>query len=554
MPSVDPRGPLHLLDSGYESAVSPCNNSLDSDSDISETSTFTNSPVSCYSIPKPSNNTASGEPSNPSPETGTTIGTLDQAKISRSSSSNNNKKNDASSISSTDSDSSNETDASSSSSSSCCEEVASDVACATAKMEEDTLNSSAKLKKSVGFTPMSTLYVFDEDNYDVNKTWFSSHELRAFRADAFLTVNWMVMKNMDPQEKELVVEELQTDGNHGKNTDSNNNDPSYTYYSNKYGYDRQKEIQSIAEDAKYEFCERGVECRTPVGRYKKNKRRMDAMRVVLLYQHMQRQHRRERKREERRKEQLQYRQEGKPKTILRNHTSSFEARRRIEADVDADALSTVYGTYCQGSASLALAQGQADAIAAGMPPTPISTLEESQSLKEEGQAEQKKETDKNNPLLKCPSLCDDGNEENDDDGEDEFMDKLISLSFVSQDSDADDEDSENDSMDDHSLSLDDLALDSDDVMEPEEVSGVVEVELIEDEEKQQHSHRISYEEFSPKPRNLRRKSWSSSNSLPNAGALVQHKANRLDAPATSVSFSSLELGDLFLGAVGLNFC
>eukprot|EP00531_Pseudo-nitzschia_arenysensis_P001783 CAMPEP_0116126768 /NCGR_PEP_ID=MMETSP0329-20121206/6500_1 /TAXON_ID=697910 /ORGANISM="Pseudo-nitzschia arenysensis, Strain B593" /LENGTH=534 /DNA_ID=CAMNT_0003620857 /DNA_START=244 /DNA_END=1845 /DNA_ORIENTATION=+ len=533
MPSIDPRGPVHLLDAGYESAVSPCNDYLDSDSDVSETSTFTNSPVSCHSIPKPSNNTASEEPPIPSPETEKTIEPQDEA---------NKNNNDVSSISSTDITS---VDSDSSNDSSCLEEGASDVACATAKMEEDTLNSSAKFKKSVGFTAMSTLYVFEEEDYDVNKTWYSSHKLRAFRADSFLTVNWMVMKNMDPQEKELVMEELQKDSNHSKN-----NNPSYCYYSNKYGYDRQKEIQSIAEDANYEFCERGVECRTPVGRYKKNKRRIDAMRVVMLYQHMQRQHRRERKREERRQQQLQYQQEGKPKTILRRHTASLEARRRVEADVDADALSNVYGTYCKESASLALAQGQSDAIAAGMPPTPICTLEESKSMEEkEQQAGLKKEVDKKNPLLKCPSLCDD---DDDDEEEDEFMDKLISLSFVSQDNDADDEDSENDS-DEHSLSLDDLAVDSDSVMEPEEVSGVVEVELIEDEEKQQHSHRISYEEFSPKPRNYRRKSWSSSNSLPNAGVLVQHKPNRLDAPPTSASFSSLELGDLFFGAVGLNF-
>ena len=125
--------------------------------------------------------------------------------------------------------------------------------------EEDTLHSStAKIKKSVGFERFSTLYVFDDDAneekgfYDVGKTWYSSQELRAFRADAFLTVNWLVMKNVIPQNEQL-TEKLKKDSNH--------NNESYNFYSNKYGYDRKKEMQSIAEEASYEFCERGIECR-----------------------------------------------------------------------------------------------------------------------------------------------------------------------------------------------------------------------------------------------------------------------------------------------------
>ena len=85
------------------------------------------------------------------------------------------------------------------------------------------------------------------------------------------------------------------------------NNENYCYYSDKYGYDRQRELQTIApRKGQFEFCERGIECRTPLGRVIKNKRRLDAMRVVMLYQQMQKQHRRERRREQRRQKQNQY--------------------------------------------------------------------------------------------------------------------------------------------------------------------------------------------------------------------------------------------------------
>mmetsp|Transcript_20105 Transcript_20105/g.50010 ORF Transcript_20105/g.50010 Transcript_20105/m.50010 type:complete len:524 (+) Transcript_20105:324-1895(+) len=517
MPTINPRGPLHLLD-GYDSA-SPIGDSLDSDSEVSDTSTFTNSPVSCYNTAKPAAPSSSAEK---------------EKRISSSPE----EDNDASSISSTDTTSA---DSESERSSVCCE-GASDVACAAQKQEEeDTLHSStAKIKKSVGFESLSTLYVFDDEAneekgfYDVGKTWYSAQDLRAFRADAFLTVNWLVMKNVTPQNKQL-MDEL--------NKDSNNGNESYNFYSNKYGYDREKEMQSIAEEATYDFCERGVECRTPLGRYKKNKRRIDAMRVVMLYQHMQRQHRRERKREERRKQQLQYQDANpnRPKTILRRHTASIEDRKRAEADNDADALSNVYGSYCKDSASEALARGQTDAIAAGMPPASISAIIESHSLELQEEEEAKNDVGKKKTLLKCPSLTD---KAEDADEEDAWMDKLVSLSFnSSQENNADDEDSQNDSLSsDLSLSLDDLTQDGK-LVETEEVSGIIEVELIEDDEKQEHSHRIHCSEVFPENK-FRRQSWSSARSLPDAAQLA-----KLEARPTSVSFSSLELGDLFFGAV-----
>ena len=548
MPSI-PSRPLELLSPFAPLANrnhSECNDfdkkrhsdsSIQSDSDDSEKSTVTNSPLSCYNsmryAPNPTKDDAFSitQPSEHLAATNTTNGPLEPC----------NPELDDSSLSSDD-DASLESESDLVSSNNDCDCDLDSVGAITPQQEsldKQTKEDSPK-KKSVGFERFSTLYVFlddssgqDEDGfYDINATWYSLNELKAFRADAFLTVNWMVMKSMNPRNRKL-LEELQmqnscssflSQGN-GSSNDTNN------YYSNKFGYDRQKEIQIIAEEANYEFCERGVECRTPLGRYKKNKRRMDAMRVVMLYQQMQKQHRRELQRQERRKQQRQY--NSLPRRTIQRHNSDPEVLRRIEADVDANALSNVYGAYCKDSAAEALARGQTDAIAAGMPTT-NDTREDQIVI-----------IDKEPTVEDSPSI---DNEEN------EFMDRLISLSFCSDNNEAkDEEDSTASSVSEGSLLLEDLAQhnDNEDAEDPREVSGVVEVELVEGD-----FPRISYSEVPLAPpvssnKKIQNRSWShpnwtttfSCNSLPSAA--VQQK---MVAPPTSASFSSLEMGGLFFDA------
>jgi hypothetical protein len=467
-------------------------------------------------------------------------------------------------------------------------------AVAKAELEKETKH---KKKHSVGFEPLSTLYVFDDDAsgkedkdyYDIDNTWYSSHELKSFRADAFLTVNWMVMKGINPITANKAA------------TPPENNEH-YCYYSNKYGYDRQRELQTIApRKGQFEFCERGIECRTPLGRVIKNKRRLDAMRVVILYQQMQKQHRRERRRERRRQKQNQY-QEGDDisnsskknkakKTssnntmMIRRHTPSPEAVRKIEADIDADALANVYGSYCKESASEAVTRGLADATAAGIPTSPKSTSSSPTSTGEEAtllshpydRTTTKSTNCQNTVKFECPSLCD-------EDDDDLFMDKITSVSFADQDENDDNVDEECSTTSSISSSTScaspprgDTSLTSVTSMSLEDLTEsnkhgdeerlnhshpVVEVELIEGNDDQPHRIIYCYEQQQKQKQkeNLRRKSWShpelkspiSCSSLPEPSSQLEVSASPVSAhgaSAMSSSFSSLELGGLFFGAV-----
>ena len=509
MPSIAAR-PLHLLEVDrnhhHEDAKSFPGDPSDSDSEESETSTFTNSPLSFYRTNKPSNILE------PPSESLSLPGSMEHP-FSFSIEKNSPLDTDGdSSISSTASTS--VVDCESGLTSSSDSDMDLDAALVTKAQSLDQEPTTSSSKKSVGFESLSTLYIFDDDAsgkkekgfYDIDRTWYSSQELKSFRADAFLTVKWMVMKNINPRNKQ-VLNDLQSGSSSRRHSKSKN--------TKKYGYDRQMEIQTISEDANYEFCERGIECRTPLGRFVKNKHRVDAMRVVMLYQQMLKQHRRDRRREARRQQQKQY--HDSPMTI-QCHKPDPEALRRIEADIDADALSSVYGLYCKDSSSEALARGQADAISVGMPTA--------------SKTQQKRATKEKTRTLECPSLCDEENV---------FIDNLITSSLSIR--------SEN------SLSLYDLAAYSQDEQEedPQEVSGVVEVELIEGNE--EHSHRIHCSESTPAPytsrlRFTRCKYWShpelksalSCASIPNKEA-----EEPLKPP--SASFSNLELGGLLFWAV-----
>lgn len=471
-----------------------------------------------------------------------------------------------------------------------------DLAVAKAEVKNETKH---KEKHSVGFEPLSTLYVFDDDAsgkedkdyYDIDNTWYSSHELKSFRADAFLTVKWMVMKGINP------IASI-------KAAPAPKNNENYCYYSDKYGYDRQRELQTIApRKGQFEFCERGIECRTPLGRVIKNKRRLDAMRVVMLYQQMQKQHRRERRREQRRQKQNQY-EEGDDisksskkskikKTsslsnntmMIRRHTPSPEAVRKIEADIDADALANVYGSYCKESSSKAFTRGLTDASAAGIPTSPQSTSSSPTSSGEEAthlahpydRTTTKSTNHQNTVKFECPSLCDE------DDG-DLFMEKITSVSFADQDENDDDADEECSTTSSISSSIscaspprDDTSWTSDTSMSLEDFTEnnnygdeerlnhshpVVEVELIEGNDDQPHRIIYCYEhqqQQKPKP-HVRRKSWShpewksplSCASLPEASSQLEvspSTASAHGASAMSSSFSSLELGGLIFGAV-----
>ncbi len=539
MPSI-PSRPLELLSPFAPLANrnhSECNDfgksrhsdsSIQSDSDDSEKSTLTNSPLSCYNPIKFSSNPAK------TPEDDALSTTQHSEHVAPSNSTKGpldtcDPDIDESSLSSSD-DMSLEPES----------DCDLDSVGAT-KPQQESLDKQMKKegpkKKSVGFERLSTLYVFEDNGsgqdeeglYDINNAWYSINELKAFRADAFLTVNWLVMKSINPKNRKL-LEELQLQNScssfrsQGRGGNETNN-----YYSNKFGYDRQKEIQIIAEESNYEFCKRGVECRTPMGRYKKNKRRMDAMRVVMLYQQMQKQHRRELKRQERRQQQRQY-HSSFPRRTIQRHTSDPEALRRIEADVDTNALSNIYSAYCKDSAAEALARGQTDAIAVGMPTT------------NETREEQITTIDQKPKEVDCPSITNE---------EDEFMDRLISLSFCSDDNEAEQEEESTTSyVSEGSLLLEDLAQHDED---PQEVSGVVEVELVEGNE--ENPHRIYCSEVAPTVSNNKKaqnKSWShpdwtttfSCNSLPSAAA-----QQKLVSPPTSASFSSLEMGGLVFDAV-----
>ena len=473
-----------------------------------------------------------------------------------------------------------------------------------------TEKKKKKPKGSVKFTELSTLYVFqDEYKYNARDTWYSSHDLKAFRADAFLTVNWMVTKSIteeddavseqqQQQQQEQPEDELQASCNIGENNNSsgdsdsdenNEDDPyNYCYYSNKYGYDRQKELKRIARRHRhqlltmgdYEFCPRGVECRTPMGRFVKNKRRLDAMRVVLLYQQMQKQHRRERKRAMRRKQQAQHNRRRESADDLRgvlrhdrhhhhrhpaaNHSSADpEAVRRIEADIDAMSLASVYGSYCEESAFEALERGRADASEAGMPRSSapiaddaaasdnsITVTKAAVSAPRQQHQRPRSQPKTGETLVECPSLCD----EEDEDEEDEFMDNLVSLSFVEREDDDDDDDDEYDdrsnassstggSESETSISLADLLFGPHDTegdghcqrsSEQQVENSEVEIEFVEDDA--ERPHRIYWSSDPVHSVNAdNEKANSSSNNNNNNGDAVHHRA--LKRPSRSNSWS-----------------
>jgi len=514
---------------------------------------------------------------------------------------------------------------------------------ANPKVEKEIKDTTSKTKKkSIGFEPISTMYVFEDDDsgkgeegyYNVDNTWYSSQDLKAFRADVFITINWMIMKGIDPstivdnkrarpqppqkqQHKHKQLKGLMCSSSSSQQQDNNKCD--YNYYSNKYSSDRHKEINAIAQKANYEFCERGVECRTPLRRLIKNKRRVDAMRVVMLYQQMQKQHRRQRRREQRRQQDSLPRVD-KPFPVIRRHRPDPEALRKIEADIDVNALANVYGSYCKESSSEAFGRGIADALEAGipvsLPPLPSTNTSTATQLPLSEQEvtrlvhpydltriHTRIHTRKckgstttttavattippaknyQNARINCPSLCDE------EDEDDDFMDKLVSLSYVNHDEDEcealddnesptlssvtlssrckeglpppkDDDDSSVGS--DSSLSLGDLVgID----IEDEATNYQVEVELIEGNNDEQ-PHRIYCSNSGSCTTNSPRKavhrhrggyrtrsnSWSCSSMPTPASPQQQHHPQQhplgLSPPKFS-SFSSLELGRFFFGA------
>ena len=381
------------------------------------------------------------------------------------------------------------------------------------KSEATKKSTEKRQNLSVDFEPLSTLYVFndvgkeDQDyRYDIGKTWYSPRELKEFRADVFLNVNWVIMKKVDSSSKSRSISsknainldqdeeepsQKQTPRLPRRSTSWPNNScaskPSETPSHNHSFYKNNskiKEMNAKAQKSNYEFCERGVECRTPTGRYLKNKRRVDAVGVVMLYQQMQKQHRRQRRREERRSRQLQHYDDDESslgdtphfrlQQVRRHTTQDPEALRKLQDNIDAEALANVYRSYCDESISEALDYGQSDAIEAGMCPAlvpePYPSLDQCSSS----------------------SSCSE---------DDEFMDKLINLSVVhrsyDEDDDKDDEETSTlSSNSEESLKLVALSVENDDDDDDDDVdlnphqeleaSGVVEVELIEGNEEQPH--------------------------------------------------------------------
>lgn len=352
--------------------------------------------------------------------------------------------------------------------------------------DSKTKDSPPKTKHSVVFDPFSTLYVFNDDSdgeeekYNIRNAWYSAQDLKSFRADAFLTVNWIVMKGVDPSSStgNASPEEQPRKSNGQHNQRPHKSE--YSWYSKKYGYGRKKKVEKINDATLkgYEFCERGVECRTPLGRIAKSKRRQDALRVVLLYQQMQRRDRRERRRDLRRqKQQEQQNRSDRNKNtqlscIRYRKTPDPEAVLRNEANIDAEALAMVYGNYCEESLSEAFAMGQADASFAGIStaasyltdydtddtsspetgkeaslldhPCDSSCEELSQASKDFTRAQSAPNHFTKGEIVNCPSLCD-------DDDDEEFMDKLVTLSFA--DHSDDDESDEESLVLDHSATI-----------------------------------------------------------------------------------------------------
>lgn len=307
-----------------------------------------------------------------------------------------------------------------------------------------TQQEQKKIKKSVRFTALSTMYVFEDENYyDITKTWYSRQDLKSFRADSFLTVNWMVINGIG-DETGVVVGSTGDDAEQQRAQQKRMQEQEY--YSNREDYNRGRELNAAARDVDYVFCERGVECRTPMGRMLKNKRRLNAMRVVMMYQQMQKQHRRERRRELRRQQQRQHQRQYHK--MLRSERlrqqeefqQNLEKSRWIDMDIDADALATVYGSYCKESRSVATLRGQKDAVAAGMSPeqlppptndaTAATTITTKLSDTVSVASTMATTTAGAASIVDCPSLFVEDECENDCDEDDEVLEKLITLSYI----------------------------------------------------------------------------------------------------------------------------
>ena len=165
-------------------------------------------------------------------------------------------------------------------------------------------NSSNINRRSVRFDPKCALHVLDDnvcDQEDGADTWYSAEDIQKFQADAWMNVNLLVT---------------------GKNKN------------NKSDHCREQQ-----------FCSRGVECRTPLGRVVKEMRRSESMRAVLFYQEVQR---------------------GQQRVLMETSSSSSSVftisneQLQIEQDENANAIARIYASHCKDAAEAALVLGRRD--------------------------------------------------------------------------------------------------------------------------------------------------------------------------------------------------
>jgi len=210
-------------------------------------------------------------------------------------------------------------------------------------------------------------------------TWYTSKELKLFRADIWLTINWMLLNGI-------------SGGDSDDDGDGTIPASATTIINNRHKQSSKgMSLRMLNQKYKhYPFCSKGIEGRTPIGRLIKQKRRKDAVRTVLSIQ-----------------KGLRKKQEKQEHAGTKEEDEQ-QVEQRKQADVKA--LAFVYASHCRESCSSALHLGRDYAKEAAMIVMTETTIAEEEESRQEENNKKKKKKEMvlvSSNIVHYHSLCDD---------------------------------------------------------------------------------------------------------------------------------------------------
>jgi len=214
----------------------------------------------------------------------------------------------------------------------------------------------------------------EDHQYDAYNSWYTAKELHLFRSDiSFTIINWMILNDGDDSNGYGSTTSTST------STESSSINISSTGNNSSVITDRKHKLFTnmiTQKDKNYTYCVRGIECRTPIEKAIKSRRRKDALHSVFTFQKKNRrriqQHTAAQVIQRQEHQEQEQHQQCNIKQLSPSSSSSYQQRKERKQivlndhDEYVEALAKIYASYCKESCALAMERGKSDSISSSI--------------------------------------------------------------------------------------------------------------------------------------------------------------------------------------------